>query len=179
MGKTKINDYKGRDKQMNMYITYGTTDYLSSYQEKYDQALLLEGDSNSALVLESDGENPFTEKHEYEIMNQRGSLSGAGFVVMNHIPVSDEGRSIFEDRFQNRAGLVESEPGFVGIRILRPLHQDPYIVMTIWESQADFISWQQSKAYQEAHKDRGTSKGMPETLFTGKSFVKEYMVVQK
>lgn len=36
---------------MKIYITYGTTDYLATYQEKYDQAILLEGDSNSALVL--------------------------------------------------------------------------------------------------------------------------------
>lgn len=163
---------------MNIYITYGTTDYLDAYQEKYDEALLLEGDSNSALVYETAGENPFTEKHEYEVINQRGSLTGAGFVVMNHIPVSEEGRALFEERFQNRAGLVENEPGFSGIRILRPLHQDPYIVMTLWKSHADFMNWQQSKAYEEAHKNRGTSKGLPEILFTGKSFVKEYMVVQ-
>jgi heme-degrading monooxygenase HmoA len=163
---------------MNTYITYGTTDYLSSYQEKYDQALLLEGDSNSCLVYETDGENPFQEKHEYEVINQRGTLSGAGFVVMNHIPVTEDGRSLFEERFQNRAGLVENEAGFKGIRVLRPLHQDPYIVMTLWESHGDYINWQQSKAYEEAHKNRGTSKGLPETLFSGKSFVKEYSVVQ-
>ncbi|MFG6496701.1 antibiotic biosynthesis monooxygenase [Fictibacillus sp. UD] len=163
---------------MKIYITYGTTDYLATYQEKYDQAILLEGDSNSALLFETDGKNPFTEQHEYEVINQRGSLTGAGFVVMNHIPVSDEGRALFEERFQNRAGLVESEPGFNGIRILRPLHQDPYIVLTLWKSHADFMNWQQSKAYEEAHKNRGTSKGLPETLFSGKSFVKEYMVVQ-
>ncbi|WNB91432.1 antibiotic biosynthesis monooxygenase [Bacillus sp. NEB1478] len=163
---------------MNIYITYGTSEYLSAYQEKYEPSLLLEGNSNSCLVYETEGENPFSEKHEYEIINQRGSLSGSGFVVMNHIPVTDEGRSLFEERFQNRAGLVEQEPGFVGIRVLKPLHQDPYIVMTLWESQGDFANWQQSKAYEEAHKDRGTSKGLPENLFSGKSFVKEYMVVK-
>ncbi|MCM3717482.1 antibiotic biosynthesis monooxygenase family protein [Fictibacillus phosphorivorans] len=163
---------------MKTYITYGTTDYLSSFHEKYSQALLLEGDSNSALVFETDGENPFFEKHEYEVINQRGNLSGAGFVIMNHVPVTEDGRSLFEERFQNRAGLVENEPGFVGIRILRPLHQDPYIIMTLWRSHTDFINWQQSKAYEEAHKDRGTSRGLPETLFSGQSYVKEYKVVQ-
>ncbi|MDR7071161.1 antibiotic biosynthesis monooxygenase family protein [Fictibacillus barbaricus] len=163
---------------MNIYITYGTSDYLSPYHEKYEPSLLLEGNSNSSLVYETEGDNPFSEKHEYEIINQRGTLSGAGYVVMNHIPVTDEGRSLFEERFQNRAGLVEQEPGFVGIRVLRPLHQDPYIVMTLWESQGDFANWQQSKAYEEAHKTRGTSKGLPENLFSGKSFVKEYMVVK-
>jgi heme oxygenase (mycobilin-producing) len=163
---------------LHIYITYGTTDYLATFQEKYGQALLLEGDSNSALVLETEGQNPFTEKHEYEIINQRGSLSGAGFVVMNHIPVTEEGRALFEERFQNRAGLVEGEPGFHGIRILRPLQKDTYIVMTLWESHSDFINWQQSKAYEEAHKNRGTSKGLPpETFFSGKSFVKEYRVL--
>jgi heme-degrading monooxygenase HmoA len=163
---------------MNIYLTYGSTDYLAAYKEKYEPSLLLEGDSNSCLLYESDGENPFSEKHEYEIINQRGSLDGSGFVVMNHIPVSDEGKSVFEDRFQNRAGLVEKEPGFVGIRILRPKQNDPYIVMTLWESHGDFSNWQQSKAYEEAHKDRGTSKGMPETFFSGQSFVKEYTVVK-
>jgi heme oxygenase (mycobilin-producing) len=163
---------------MNTYITYGTTDYLSSYQEKYKQSLLLEGDSNSALVLETEGENPFTEKHEYENIIQRGSLSDAGFAVLKHVPVSDEERTLFEERFKNRAGLSEDESGFVGLRVLRPLEQDSYIIMTLWRSHTDFISSQQSKAYDAAHKEKGASNGLPETLFTGRSFVKEYRVIR-
>ncbi|MFC7372842.1 antibiotic biosynthesis monooxygenase family protein [Fictibacillus iocasae] len=159
---------------MNMYITYGTKDYLQ--QKMPPDSLLLEGDTNAAVIVETNGENPFQEHHSYEIINKRGDLEAAGFVVMNHIPVSEEGRSRFEERFQNRAGLVDQEPGFHAIRILRPLTNDPYIVMTFWESQASFVSWQQSKAYQEAHKDRGTSNGLPQNLFTGPSFVKEYAV---
>jgi heme-degrading monooxygenase HmoA len=159
---------------MFMYITYGTKEYL---EEKIPSgSLLLEGNSSAAAIYESEGDNPFQEHHSYEIINKRGDLQGAGFVVMNHIPVSEEGRSRFEERFQNRAGLVDSEPGFQAIRILRPVTNDPYIVMTLWDSQASFISWQQSKAYQEAHKDRGTSSGLPQDLFTGPSFVKEYAV---
>ncbi|KYG59335.1 antibiotic biosynthesis monooxygenase family protein [Planococcus maritimus] len=112
----------------------------------------------------------------YEILDQKGRLEDGGFAVFNNIPVTDEGRELFESRFQNRAGLVEKEPGFAAIRILRPLDSDTYVILTMWEDESAFTNWQSSQAYSHAHKKRGTSEGIDKrpNIFPRPSFVTTY-----
>ncbi|MDM5197709.1 antibiotic biosynthesis monooxygenase [Fictibacillus enclensis] len=163
---------------MKLFITFGTQHYLEKLPEaSHEHAILLESGGDAALLAENEETNPFEEGHSYEILNSRGNLKNGSFAVLNHIQVTDEGRALFEERFHQRAGLVEKEPGFAAIRVLRPDKNDPYIILTLWESQSDFINWQQSSAYAEAHKDRGTGGGLPQTLFSGPSYVKQYRVL--
>lgn len=112
----------------------------------------------------------------YEILDQKGRLEDGGFAVFNNIPVTDEGRELFESRFQNRAGLVEKEPGFAAIRILRPIDSDTYVILTMWEDESAFTNWQASQAYSHAHKKRGTSEGIDKrpNIFPRPSFVTTY-----
>lgn len=66
-------------------------------------------------------ENVTEGAHLYEVLDAVGEMTGnAGFVVCNNIAVTEEGRPVFEHRFQNRAGLIEKEPGFRAIRVLHP-----------------------------------------------------------
>ncbi|MFC4712844.1 antibiotic biosynthesis monooxygenase family protein [Planococcus dechangensis] len=113
---------------------------------------------------------------EYEILDQKGLLEAGSFAVFNNIPVTEDGRELFESRFQNRAGLVEKEPGFVAIRILRPIVSDTYVILTLWEDEASFINWQSSQAYSHAHKKRGTSEGIDKrpNIFPRPSYVTTY-----
>jgi len=112
----------------------------------------------------------------YEVLDQKGKLEDGAFAVFNNIPVTEEGRELFESRFQNRAGLVEKEPGFAAIRILRPLDSDTYVILTMWEDESAFTNWQSSQAYSHAHKKRGTSEGIDKrpNIFPRPSFVTTY-----
>lgn len=112
----------------------------------------------------------------YEVLDQKGKLEDGAFAVFNNIPVTEEGRELFELRFQNRAGLVEKEPGFAAIRILRPLDSDTYVILTMWEDESAFTNWQSSQAYSHAHKKRGTSEGIDKrpNIFPRPSFVTTY-----
>lgn len=112
----------------------------------------------------------------YEVLDQKGKLEDGAFAVFNNIPVTEEGRELFESRFQNRAGLVEKEPGFAAIRILRPLDSDTYVILTMWEDESAFTNWQSSQAYSHAHKKRGTSEGIDKrpNIFPRRSFVTTY-----
>jgi heme-degrading monooxygenase HmoA len=116
-----------------------------------------------------------TAKH-YEVISETGTIDTKGFVVINNIPVSEEGRPSFEERFRNRAGLVDGEPGFQAIRILRPVSDDTYAIMTIWDDEESFQKWQTSKSYENAHKKRGTSQALPTTIFPRPSFVTTFKV---
>lgn len=112
----------------------------------------------------------------YEVLDQKGRLEEGAYAVFNNIPVTEEGRELFESRFQNRAGLVEKEPGFAAIRILRPLDSDTYVILTMWEDESAFTTWQSSQAYSHAHKKRGTSEGIDKrpNIFPRPSFVTTY-----
>lgn len=136
---------------------------------------VLTGEGDAAAVKEqevSPGENI----ESYEILDQQGRLEDGTFAVFNNIPVTEEGRELFESRFKNRAGLVEKEPGFAAIRILRPLDTDTYVILTMWHDEAAFTNWQSSQAYSHAHKKRGTSEGIDKrpNIFPRPSFVTTY-----
>jgi heme-degrading monooxygenase HmoA len=87
------------------------------------------------------------------------------FVVMNRISVNPAFADTFEERFRNRAGQVDKMPGFVRNLVLRPAApEDPYVVMTMWESQQAFEAWTQSDAFKQGHARSGT---LPKEAFRG------------
>lgn len=166
---------------MNIYMTNGTYDFLARLKEKHsDQTVVLMHEADNALLLhETSGKSFFSAPRKYEVIDSSGELQGAGFAVFNNIPVSDEGRPVFEYRFKNRARLIENEPGFKAIRVLRPLSNDTYIILTLWESEQSFLNWQESKAYEKAHEKRGTEKGIDTQqpqIFTSASYVTKYHI---
>ena len=84
--------------------------------------------------------------------------------VANRIFVSPEYSEEFEDRFRNRARLVDEMPGFVSNQVLRPVNDgDPYIVFTLWESRIDFENWVNSEEFRKGHAQSGT---LPKEAFT-------------
>ncbi len=73
-------------------------------------------------------------------------------VKFNVLTVPEDARSTLEERFANRAGLVEGQPGFREFQLLRPVAgTDRYLVYTRWRSEEDFQNWMQSTAFQEGH----------------------------
>jgi heme-degrading monooxygenase HmoA len=165
-----------------IFITNGTIDYLHQLRERYpsETMLLLSEGDGALLVHETDGETVFNEPRPYEVLDAAGELGGA-FAVFNNIPVTDEGRPLFEHRFSQRARLIEKEPGFVAIRVLRPLKSDTYIIMTLWENETAFKNWQQSKAYEKAHQKRGTEEGSGQqpSIFPRPSYVTTYVIANE
>ncbi|MCI3923072.1 antibiotic biosynthesis monooxygenase [Paenibacillus sp. TRM 82003] len=143
------------------------------------------GEGNVRWLLEAEpGAIPAegAEAAAYEILDEAGALPSneeGGFAVCNNIAVTDEGREEFEGRFRARARMVENEPGFRAIRVLRPVTGDTYVILTVWASETDFKAWQQSKAYEHAHKKRGTQEGIDvqrPSIFARPSFVTTYAI---
>jgi heme oxygenase (mycobilin-producing) len=164
-----------------MYITTGTADYLQKVRDMHanETMLLLEREEDAVLIHETDGKTVFKEPRRYEVIDAVGELGGA-FVVCNNIPVTDEGRPLFEHRFVQRARLIENEPGFVAIRVLRPLSSDTYIIMTLWEGKEHFEHWQRSKAFAKAHEQRKEEqKTSQQKIFPRPSYITVYSVVQE
>lgn len=94
-------------------------------------------------------------------------------VVSNRIQVSKGQEGAFEQRFQGRARLVETMPGFVRLEILRPVKSDYYVVLTYWESAKDFEVWTESPQFREAHSQRP-----PKEMFAGPNVFEMHEIVQ-
>ena len=76
--------------------------------------------------------------------------------VANRIYVAPEYAEAFEERFRNRARLVDGMPGFISNQVLRPVNEgDPYIVFTLWESRKDFENWVESDEFRKGHAQSG------------------------
>lgn len=163
---------------MYIYITTGTFEFLKLIKEKYSQeTMALMGNEDGALLLhESNGETVFKEPRKYEKLDSTGAIGETGFVVMNNIPVTTEGRPIFEYRFKNRSKQIENEPGFLSIRVLRPLSGNTYIIMTVWENETAFNNWKNSASFKGAHHKQGEETGgepQPK-IFASASYTKKY-----
>jgi heme-degrading monooxygenase HmoA len=109
------------------------------------------------------------------------------FVVTNRIPVAPGQEEAFEDRFRNRAHLIDSAPGFVKNQILRPVQrrfnhttgaweESPergyYLVQTTWESEEAFWDWTRSESFRIAH-----SRRPPAEMFAGPNVLEIHRIV--
>ncbi len=95
--------------------------------------------------------------------------------VMNRIPVKPEHAEAFEQTFLQRAGLVDKMPGFINNQLLRPTKPDePYIVLTLWESREQFEAWVHSDAFTKGHATSGT---LPRDTFAGKNTLELHEVI--
>ncbi|GIN65854.1 MULTISPECIES: antibiotic biosynthesis monooxygenase family protein [Bacillus] len=167
---------------MNFYITYGTVDFLKKIAQQHglEKMLFMKGLDSAILFHETDGKSVFQAPHSYDIIDQSGALEQPGFAVLNNIPVTEEGRSLFETRFKNRAGKIEKQPGFKALRVLRPKESDTYIVLTLWESEQAFQDWKNSKSFSEAHNKQHSSTGINKggTIFSRPSYISSYHSVE-
>ncbi len=109
-------------------------------------------------------------------------------VVTNRIPVAKGHEIDFEDRFRNRAHLVDRAPGFVRNEVHRPRPmkmdretgrwvpdeeaQGYYEVKTWWRSFDDFVAWTKSPAFAEAHQSRP-----PKEMFAGPNVLEVHEVM--
>ncbi len=98
-------------------------------------------------------------------------------VVCNRIPVNPAHAEAFEERFAAREGLVDGMPGFVSFQVLRPTNEDdPYVVMTFWETREHFDAWVNSDKFKSQH---AQSRTLPEDAFRGRPKIEVHEIIQR
>jgi len=95
------------------------------------------------------------------------------FIVANRVPVAPGWEETFEERFRQRAGQIDKQPGFVRMQILKPDSEDtPYIVLTTWQDKASFAAWVRSEDFKLAHRNP-----MPKEAFSGAGKLETHEVI--
>jgi heme-degrading monooxygenase HmoA len=76
------------------------------------------------------------------------------YAVANRIYVKPEYTEEFEERFRNRVGQLEQQPGFVLMDVLKPQSETtPYVIMTYWTDKQAFTEWVKSEDFKLAHQN--------------------------
>ncbi|MHB1926859.1 MAG: antibiotic biosynthesis monooxygenase family protein [Leptospirillum sp.] len=94
-------------------------------------------------------------------------------VVANRIRVASGHEHDFEERFRNRKGLIEKNPGFIRNLILRPVDSEYYSVMTFWETMEHFEAWTKSESFRQAH----SGPRPPKEMFSGPNVLEIHEVI--
>jgi heme oxygenase (mycobilin-producing) len=114
--------------------------------------------------------------HVEVLSSEEQREEGTVITVANRIYVKQEYAEAFEQRFRERAGLVDQMPGFVSNQILRPVNEgDPYVVFTIWNSRQDFLHWVRSDAFVKGHAQSGS---LPKDAFSQSNVLEMHEVIQ-
>ncbi len=161
---------------MNIYLTSGSMDFMESLQKKFkaDNMIVMHGAGNSILLHETTGKTRFETPNRYEVTASSGELQAEGFFAFNHIPVSDEGKPIFEHRLQVRSDKITAEPGLIAFRFLRPTNSDTYIVITQWTDKRSFDLWKKSPTYTQSAHEIGEATDRRSHLFSSAPYLTTY-----
>jgi len=94
-------------------------------------------------------------------------------VVANRVPVASGWEETFEERFRQRAGQIDKQPGFVRMQILKPQSEgSPYVVLTTWQDKSAFEAWVGSDDFKLSH-----SNPMPKEAFDGEGQLEMHEVI--
>ena len=74
-------------------------------------------------------------------------------VRINAIDVPEGAADQLEERFRNRLGAVDDQPGFIRFELLRPTGEAEkrFFVVTHWESVEAFEAWINSRDFAHGH----------------------------
>lgn len=96
--------------------------------------------------------------------------------VANRIPVHPDYAESFEQRFAERLGAVDKQEGFIAYRLLRPSKpEDPYVVLTFWETEQAFRAWTESDSFKQQH---AANRKLGAEAFTGPVKLEVHEIVQ-
>ena len=95
------------------------------------------------------------------------------YVVANRVFVKPAYTQEFEQRFENRSGQINQQPGFVLMEVLKPQSEKtPYVVLTHWQNEQAFNNWVGSDDFKLAHQNP-----MPKDAFVEGGGIEQYQVV--
>lgn len=160
---------------MNIYISTGTYEFLKLLKEKHpkESLVLMENTEHALLLHETNCSTFLKTSRKYEVFESKGPFSEKGFIALNHVPVTEEGKPLFEHHIKEKLGL-----GMNSLRMLRPLSSDVYIILTIWEKEIDYKTWQKSKAYTDAFMLDKSKLGIAPTtnFFSSNPYISTYYI---
>src|SRR5690625_7307708 len=132
--------------------------------------------SSTLAYYESKQKSVFGAGREYVIRFESGQIQEEGYVVMNNIPLTEEGKPVFIDRFRQRQDDINQMPGFQAFRLLEPVKGNTYIIFTQWASEEHFEKWQESDEFAKSHHKQAVK---PQTYYAKRKINSAYKIEEE
>jgi heme oxygenase (mycobilin-producing) len=167
---------------MKIYFTSGTENYLTALIEEYPKEVLvlMQNETSCLLIHETEEDSLFKEPRKYEVVSSSGPLMiPTALAVFHHIPVTEEGRPLFEYYFKNIIVALEQEQGFKAIRVCRPFSSDTYVILTLWTNAEAFRQSTIASSFKDAYvKGQKTEEAHKKIRISSRpSFMTKYYIV--
>src|SRR5690625_63302 len=138
------------------FMTTGTISFLKQLTKKHETIdfSFMKSEGATLVYYESEKKKSiFVSGRAYRILYDFKALEKNGFVVMDHIPVVDDGKDIFESKVKEFLPTITRAYGIQTIRFFKPNKSDTYCIMTQWKSENAYETFLQSSMhdfYEEA-----------------------------
>ncbi|VAX01979.1 hypothetical protein MNBD_GAMMA22-2589 [hydrothermal vent metagenome] len=95
------------------------------------------------------------------------------YMVANRVFVKQEYCQEFEQRFRDRSGQIDKQPGFIRMEVLKPKSENtPYVILTLWHDEQAFNNWVGSDDFKMAHQNP-----MPKEAFIDGGGLEQYELI--
>lgn len=161
---------------MNIYFTTGTYEFMTAIVEKHPHETIVKmiNEDGTLLLHETEGKTIFSTPQRYEVFESIGNFPELGTVVMENVPVTEEGRPVFEYQSKAAKESAQSAAGFVALRMLRPVSSDTYVVLTVWENESSYEAWKATPTNATELERTGTDPELQ--IFASASYIKKYKI---
>ncbi len=162
---------------MNFYMAFGTIDFLIKLQEKHRRENMTAFYNNETAILlhETTKKSVFAAPRKYEVLTAIGEIESATFSAFTYVPVTEEGKPLFEYNITQMGSVFQNSPGFIAFRSLRPLKSDTYIVVSFWEKESFYLDWTRSESFKQLEQFiQKTKAGLNQTIFSGPVYTKTF-----
>lgn len=146
MNKNKVQYIKG-GKVMYAFMTTGTSHFLKKITDqhpKIDFHFMRSGTSTLVYYESTRKKGIFVSGRTFEVLYSFGDIYKKGFIVMQHIPVTDDGMKIFEENARNQLPIFQARESLIATRLLKQLKSRQYIILTQWRTEQEYIKWKKS-----------------------------------
>lgn len=160
-------------------ITSGTFHFLQKIADKHPryQFYFMKNPQATVVYYEHDKKKSvFVSGRTHAILHASGEILPKGLITMEHIPVTDDGEKIFEERFQQQSSFLAKRFGVQAIRLLKQVRKQEFIILTQWQSAKELKIWQDSPYFEKYDMKKSTRFS---AYFADRPFTNEYTMIEE
>src|SRR5699024_5167477 len=123
---------------MRAFMTTGTTHFLKKIIDTHPEKnfYLMRSDTSTLIYYEdTKKKGVFVSGRSYDVEQDIGELHKKGFVVMDHIPVSEEELPVFKERTKRQLISFIQTPGILAIKLLKEHKSNTFVILTQWRTE--------------------------------------------
>ncbi|WP_010283492.1 antibiotic biosynthesis monooxygenase [Bacillus timonensis] len=166
---------------MNFYIALGTVDFLEKLREKHKKENMATFYNNETAILlhETTNKSVFAAPRRYEVLAGTGDIDSARFAALTYVPVTEEGKPLFEYNITQTNSMTQNTSGLVAFRALRPIKSDTFVIASFWMKESYYLDWTRSPAFLQLEQmiDK-TKAGINQAVFSGPVYTKTFHSLQ-